>query len=337
MKVIVFNVHPFERAVLQKHLEKNHGLHFVSENLNEETVRLVKGLDGCEGVDGFEAVVVFAHDTVSATVLKALQQQGIRFVVTRSAGFNHIDIEAAKRLGIRVANVPEYSPYSVAEHAIALMLVLNRKIIRAHHRMMDLNFSLDGLIGFDMHGKTVGIIGVGRIGRVVAKILGGFGCNVLGYDIAPDLKLEKEGIIQFTTLEALYRQSDIITLHAPLNAQSHYLIHQASLSQMKKGVMLINTSRGGLLNTCDVIAALKSGQVAYLGLDVYEEESGLFFEDHSEDLLQDDVIARLMTFPNVLITGHQAFLTREALENIAYTTAENLDCFAKNKACENEL
>lgn len=328
MKIIVFDIHGFENTLLKEHLGKKHDLKFVDVKLSEHTVDLAKG---------FDAAVVFIHDTVSAVVLESLKQSGIRFLVTRSAGFNHIDLQAAKRLNIRVANVPKYSPYAVAEHAIALMLTLNRKIIRAHHRLMDLNFSLNGLVGFDMHEKTVGIIGLGKIGRVMARILCGFGCKILGYDVQPDRSLAKDFCVNFTTLDELYQNSDIITLHAPLNAQTHYLINQDSLAKMKKGVMLINTSRGGLINTQDVIKAIKSGKIGYLGLDVYEEENELFFEDHSEDILQDDVIARLMTFPNVLITSHQAFLTHEAIENIAHTTAENLDCFAANGKCENEL
>jgi len=328
MKVIVFNAHAFEITFLKKHLMEGHDVKFVDVKLNEQTVALAKD---------FEATVVFIHDTVSANILESLKQAGIRFVITRSAGFNHINIEAAKRLQIRVANVPQYSPYAVAEHAVTLMLTLNRKIIRAHQRLMDLNFSLNGLVGFDMHNKTVGIIGLGKIGGVAARILHGFGCKILGYDVKPDETLVNEGHVEFTTLDELYKKSDIITLHAPLNQKTRYMINQESLSKMKDGVMLINTSRGGLINTRDAINAIKSGKIGHLGLDVYEEENELFFEDHSEDILQDDVIARLMTFPNVLITSHQAFLTHEALENIAWTTAKNLDCFAKNKKCENEL
>ena len=327
MKVIIFDIHPFEQDFLAAQL-KNHQVKFVAAKLNESSVALA---------EGFEAVVVFIHDEITASILTALRERGIFFLITRSAGFNHIDIQAAKELNIRVANVPKYSPYSVAEHAIALMLALNRKVIRAHHRFMDLNFSLNGLVGFDMHGKTVGIIGVGKIGGVVARILSGFGCTLLGYDISPEVTLEKEIGVSFTSLDEIYQRADIITLHAPLTAQTRYLINKDSLAKMKKGVMLINTSRGGLVNTREVIASLKSGQIGYLGLDVYEEENALFFEDHSDDILQDDVIARLMTFPNVLITGHQAFLTKEALENIAKTTAENLECFAAGKICENEI
>ncbi len=327
MKTIVFDTHAFEQSYLEASLQK-HQVKFVDVKLSESTMSLA---------DGFQAVVVFIHDDVSATVLESLKKKGVQFLVTRSAGFNHIDLEAAKRLGIRIANAPKYSPYAVAEHAITLMLALNRKVIRAHLRLMDLNFSLNGLVGFDMHGKTVGIIGLGKIGRVVARILHGFGCKILAYDVSPDKSVESDYGVLFTTLDELYQQSDIITLHAPLNAHTRYLINQDTLKKMKRGVMLINTSRGGLIKTSDVIAAIKTGQIGYLGLDVYEEEDDLFFEDHSEDILQDDVIARLMTFPNVLITSHQSFLTGEALTNIAATTSNNLDCFEYNKKCENEL
>lgn len=328
MKTLIYDIHKFERALLEEALRKNHEVDFVELKLNEQTVDLAKN---------YEAIVVFIHDTVSAKILERLKNNGTHYILTRSAGFNHIDLEAAKRLGLKVANVPHYSPYAVAEHTVALILALNRKIIRAHQRVMDLNFSLNGLVGFDLHGKSVGIIGLGKIGKAVAKILSGFGCKILVYDLNADESFNKSYNIHFSSLEEIYKTADIITLHLPLNTQTRYLISQESLGKMKKGVMLINTSRGGLINTRDVITALKKGQIGYFGLDVYEEENDLFFEDHSEDILQDDKIARLMTFPNVLITSHQAFLTQEALENIVKTTAENLDCFEKKIKCENEL
>lgn len=327
MKITIFDTHKFEKPFLEKHLH-HHQVSFVDVKLNLSTVALAKDS---------EAVVVFIHDTVSQPVLEALKQTGIKFLITRSAGFNHIDLETAKRLEIRVANVPNYSPYAVAEHAMALILALNRKIIRSHHRIMDLNFSLNGLVGFDLHGKTGGVMGLGKIGKVMAKILNGFGCRGLGYDINPNIILEKESLITFTTLDDIYKQSDIITLHIPLNSETRYLIKKETLEKMKNGVMLINTSRGGLIHTTDVTQAIKSQKIGYFGLDVYEEENDLFFEDHSDDILQDDTIARLMTFPNVLITSHQGFLTTEALEKIAMTTSQNLDCFENNKTCGNEL
>jgi D-lactate dehydrogenase len=225
----------------------------------------------------------------------------------------------------------------VAEHTVTLMLTLNRKMIKAHNRIRDLNFSLDGLIGFDMHGKTVGIVGMGKIGKVLAGILKGFGCRVLAYDPYPDEAWAAGAGVTYADLDTLFRESDILSLHAPLTPQTRYMVNRERIAQMKKGVMLINTGRGALVNTRDVIEGLKSGQIGYLGMDVYEEERGLFFEDHSEDILQDDVIARLMTFPNVLITSHQAFLTDTALRNIAETTIHNLDCFERGEPSPNEV
>ncbi|MCS6809555.1 MAG: 2-hydroxyacid dehydrogenase, partial [Candidatus Kapabacteria bacterium] len=273
----------------------------------------------------------------SAEVLDKLYDAGVRYIALRSAGFNHVDIQRARELGFRVANVPAYSPYAVAEHTVALMLALNRKIVRASNRVRDLNFSLDGLVGFDMNGKTVGIIGTGKIGSVVAKILHGFGCRLLCYDIKPDPELERLYAAVFTDLSTLCAESDIITLHTPLLPETKYLINHERIAQMKKGVMLINTSRGGLVHTADVIEGLKSGHIGYLGIDVYEQEQGIFFYDYSDTILQDDMIARLLTFPNVLITSHQAFLTHTALHNIAETTLYNVSCWAKGLHSEYEL
>lgn len=328
MKVAVYSAHNFERDYLTNANNGKHILQLVPANLRIDTTSICAGYD---------AVSIFVNDDGSAPVLKLLKAGGVKFIALRSAGYNHVDIGAAKSLGLKVAHVPEYSPYAVAEHTVALMLALNRKLIRAHNRVMDLNFSLDGLTGFDLYGKTVGIIGMGKIGKVVAQIMKGFGCKLLAFDIAPDKKLEEDLSIEFTEIDVLCRRSDIITLHTPLVESTRYLINKERLHQMKDGVMLINTSRGGLVDTKEVIDALKTGKIGYLGLDVYEEEKGLFFEDHSENILQDDVIARLMTFKNVLITSHQAFLTHEALENISETTIHNLDCWEKGGKSENEL
>ena len=248
-----------------------------------------------------------------------------------------MDIAHAKSLGLRVVRVPDYSPNAIAEFTVAIILALNRKLIRSHYRIMEMNFSLDGLVGFDMHGKTVGIVGTGKIGRIVAKILHGFGCHVLAYDAVKDQTLEEECKATYTDLDTLCRQSDIISLHVPLMEQTHYLVNEAQIAKMKKGVMLINTGRGGLVNTQDVINGLKSQQIGYYGMDVYEEEEGLFFEDHSEDILLDDMIARLMTLRNVMITSHQAFLTDTALANIAQTTVDNLDSLEQGLPCKNEV
>ncbi len=270
-------------------------------------------------------------------MLQILSKIGVKFLVLRSAGYNHVDLAEAKKLNIKVARVPEYSPYAVAEHTVALMLALNRKLIRAHNRVMEQNFSLDGLVGFDMNGKTVGIIGTGKIGSVAAKILHGFGCKILAYDQVESEELKQKYNVTYTDYETLLKQSDIITLQIPLTEKTKFIINKHSIEIMKTGVMLINTSRGKLVNTKDVIEELKSGHIGSFGIDVYEEEEGLFFEDHSEDILQDDTIARLMSFRNVLITSHQAFLTDTALKNIAKTTVNNLDCFGKSDDNKNEI
>jgi D-lactate dehydrogenase len=303
-------------------------LKFIDPPLSMDTVQLASGC---------RAACIFVNDDASAPVLNALKQIGLEYMALRSSGFNHIDLKAARALGIRVARVPEYSPYAIAEHSLALMLTLNRKLIRAHHRIMDMNFSLDGLVGFDMNGKTVGIIGTGKIGRVAAKILRGFGCRVLAYDVIQNQELIEETGVIYTDLETLYKQSDIITLHLPLTEKTKYMINSSTIQLMKPGVMLINTSRGLLINTKDVIEALKTSHIGSLGLDVYEEEEGLFFEDHSEDILQDDTIARLLSFRNVLITSHQAFLTDTALHNIADITVQNLDGFENKEPGKNEI
>ncbi len=328
MKTTVFNTHKFEQDYLKDANNGRHDFKMVETSLSSDTVVLAGGT---------EAVSIFVNDDASAAVLEKLHDDGIRFIAIRAAGFNNVDVKKANELGIRVARVPAYSPYAVAEHTVMLMLALNRKIIRAHQRIMDLNFSLDGLVGFDMHGKTVGIIGTGKIGSIVAKILSGFGCRLLTFDKHENAELKEKYRVEYTDRISLWKHSDIITLHAPLVPETRYIINKNCIAYMKPGVMLINTSRGGLLNTKDVIEALKTGHVGYFGMDVYEEEEGLFFEDHSEDILEDDTIARLMTFKNVLITSHQAFLTNTALKNIAETTIHNLDCFAQNQVCENEV
>ncbi len=328
MKTAVFSAHKFESDYLTKSNNGRHELKLLETHLSIDTVDLAAGC---------EAVSIFVSDDASSPVLDKLHKQGIKFLALRSAGYNHVDLAAAKKLNIKVARVADYSPYAVAEHAVALMLALNRKLIRAHNRVMELNFALDGLVGFDMNRKTVGIIGTGKIGSVVAKIINGFGCRILVYDKIENNELKNKYDVIYTDFETLLKESDIITLHVPLAPETKYLIDKNCISKMKRGVMLINTSRGALINTKDAIESLKTGQIGHLGIDVYEEESGLFFEDHSGDILQDDVIARLMTFTNVLITSHQAFLTDTALKNIAETTFNNLDCFEKNVKNKNEL
>jgi D-lactate dehydrogenase len=275
-------------------------------------------------------------DDLGADTLLKLAGMNITTIVLRSAGYNHVNLSKALKLRMNVARVPAYSPNSVAEHAISLMMALNRKLIVADHQVHQLNFSLDGLTGFDMNGKTVGIIGMGKIGSTAAKILHGFGCRILACDKLQNKSLVRNYKVRYVSLNELCEQSDIISLHLPLTPETHHLINKTLISKMKDGVMLINTGRGALINSKDVIQGLKSKKIGYLGIDVYEDES-LFFRDHSGDLLRDDTLARLMTFRNVLITGHQAFLTAEALKNIADATIYNLDCFEQGIKCKNSL
>jgi D-lactate dehydrogenase len=328
LKTVVYSFHKFEKPYFEKANFDTSNMHFLETKLSLETAPLSAG---------FDAVCLFVNDDVSAPILELLHKYGVRFIAMRCAGYNNVDIKKAHQLGIHVARVPAYSPYSVAEHTVALMLALNRKLIRSHYRIMEQDFSLDGLTGFDMNGKTVGIIGTGEIGFVISKILHGFGCRLLAFDKKENQELIQKYNVEYTDFESLCKQSDIITLHLPLNKETKHIIDHSIIDKMKKGVMLINTSRGGLVNTNDVVQALKNGQIGYFGMDVYEEEGGLFFEDHSEDILQDDTIARLMTFKNVLITSHQGFLTETSLKNISKTTMYNLDCFEKNQTSENEI
>ncbi|HKR07440.1 MAG TPA: 2-hydroxyacid dehydrogenase [Bacteroidia bacterium] len=328
MKVAIYSFHKFEKEYFSNPEFSKHKLKYFETHLSFETAQLAQGCS---------AVSVFVSDDASSSVLDKLFELGIRFIALRSAGFNHVDIAKAKQLGMCVARVPDYSPYAVAEHAVALMLALNRKLMRAHNRVRELNFTLDGLVGFDMHDKTLGLIGTGKIGSVLAKIMNGFGCKIIATDLVENKELIEKYNVEYVDCETLCASSDIISLHLPLTPQTKHIINKKCIDKMKQGVMLINTSRGALINTQDVIDGLKSSRIGYLGIDVYEEEGGLFFEDHSEDILQDDVIARLMSFNNVLITSHQAFLTDTALKNIAATTIHNLDCFEKNIISENEL
>lgn len=274
-----------------------------------------------------EVVCAFINDELSAAVLQCLADGGTRLIALRSAGFNHVDLNAAQQLGISVVRVPDYSPHAVAEHAVALIMALNRKTHRAFNRTRDGNFSLQGLIGFDLYQKTVGVVGGGKIGQAFSRIMAGFGCQVRIYDPYPITTLTDIGAKQ-VSLDTLIESSDIISLHCPLTENSHHLINAQRLAQMKPGAMLINTGRGALVDARALIDALKSGQLGYLGLDVYEEEAGLFFENHSDRPLQDDVLARLLTFPNVILTAHQAFLTQEALAAIAETTLRNISQWA---------
>jgi D-lactate dehydrogenase len=328
MKVAVFSTKAYDRRFLEAaNADRRHELVFFEARLTADTAVLATG---------FPAVCAFVNDQLDEKTLKALAEQEIRLIALRSAGFNHVDLTAATELGLTIVRVPAYSPYAVAEHAIGLILTLNRKIHRAYNRVREGNFSLDGLLGFDLHDKTVGIVGTGKIGVIVAQILKGFGCQLLTYDLYPNPECEALGA-KYVELPELFAASDIITLHCPLTPETYHLINDQALEQMKPGVMLINTSRGALVDTEAVIGALKSRKIGYLGLDVYEQESDLFFEDLSEEVIQDDVFQRLLTFPNVLITGHQAFFTENALKNIAETTLSNITDIEQGRACPNQI
>jgi D-lactate dehydrogenase len=327
MKTAFYSIHNFEKLYLLQ-ANKTHELVFIEQRLDEETAILAKGCT---------AASLFVTDFADAGVLQKLAVLGIRYITLRSAGYDNIDLHEARRLGLRVARVARYSPSAVAEHAIALMLALNRKLIIAHEQTRQFNFRLDGLTGFDMKEKTVGIIGTGRIGSQVAHILNGFGCRVTACDVTENDLLKKKISIEYLSLNEVLNGSDIITLHTPLTPETKYIIRAETIKKMKKGVMLINTGRGALLNTADVIAGLDSGNIGYLGLDVYEHEEGLFFEDHSHEPHKDKMIETLMAYNNVIITGHQAFLTATALENIARVTMDNLECFGSLKHSENIL
>ncbi len=286
--------------------------------------------------EGFDAVCVFVNDQLDAEVLEGLHKVGVKLVALRCAGFNNVDIEKAYTLGMGVVRVPAYSPYAVAEHTLGLILSLNRKYHKAYPRIRDGNFALDGLLGFDLHGKTIGLIGTGRIGQVFSQIISGFGCRILAYDKFPNKEMMERGI-EYVELQDLYRQSDIISLHCPLTHETFHMINEYAIAAMKEGVMIVNTSRGPLVDTNAVIEGLKKGKVGYLGLDVYEEEEELFFEDLSEEVIQDDQFVRLQTFPNVLITAHQAFFTKEAVNNISETTFENIKEYLEKGSSPNKV
>jgi len=286
---------------------------------------------------GSDAVGVFTPDDVSAPLLEQLRAHGVRHMAVRGAGYDNVDLAAAHRLGIQVANVPDYSPHAIAEHAVTLMLALCRHLRQADQQLRVNDFSLDKLIGFDLFGKTVGILGVGRIGAVVAGILHGFGCKLLGVDVQPNPELTQRYGLEYVNLAELCARADIITVHTPLSSATRHLIDEQLLGRMKRGVMLINTGRGGVLDTAAALRALDSGQLGYLGLDVYEGEKGLFFVDHTTDQLRDATFARLLTYPNAFVTGHQAYLTREALTNIADTTVASLDAWGSGAPAEHKL
>lgn len=328
MKIALFSSKSYDTEYFNlAEQEFSHEITHFETRLRARTANLAKG---------FDAVCVFVNDMVDRETIGILKDLGVKAIALRCAGFNNVDLLAAQEAGLAVLRVPAYSPESVAEHALALILTLNRKTHKAYNRVRDGNFSLERLIGFNLSGKTVGIIGTGRIGAAFLKIMEGMGCKVLAYDRYPNEELLKKGV-KYVGLEKLLGQSDIVSLHCPLTPETAYLINRQTLAMMKPGVMLINTSRGALINTNDTLESLKNRHLGYLGIDVYEQEEKLFFRDRSEEILQDEQIGRLMTFPNVLITAHQAFFTREALVQIAATTLQNLSDFEEEKKLINQV
>lgn len=328
MKIAFFSTKPYDqdsfKSVNETH---NHELFFFEPRLTPKTAALA---------EEFPAVCVFINDDLSAETLRAIAQTGTKVIALRCAGFNNVDLDVADELGMTIVRVPAYSPYAVAEHAAGLILSLNRKLYRAYNRVRDDNFELNGLLGFDIYGKTVGIIGTGKIGMCFAKIMHGFGAKLLAYDVYENPECLALGT-QYLPLNEVLAQSDIISLHCPLLPATHHIINEGSLQHLKPGAMLINTSRGALVDTRAVINALKSGKLGYFGTDVYEEEEDLFFQDYSDRVIQDETFQLLQSFPNVVITAHQAFFTREALTNIADTTLSNLDDLEAGRDCPNVL
>lgn len=315
MKVTFFSAKPYDRQFFdQQNVDFGFELEYFETHLGPHAINTV---------DRTDAVCVFVNDKLDAKVIESLAAKGVKLIALRCAGFNNVDLESARQFGMQVCRVPAYSPQAVAEHAVAMILTLNRKTHKAYNRVREQNFSLNGLLGFDMHGKTVGVLGTGNIGKAFCKIMIGFGCKVVAFDVQRDSELEKMNV-EYLSIDQVFNRSDIVSLHCPLNDATRHIINNQSIMLMKKGVMLINTSRGGLIDTKAAIGALKSKHIGYLGIDVYEQEEKIFFRDLSSNIIEDDVIQRLMSFPNVLITAHQAFFTEEALQQIASTTLNNI-------------
>lgn len=327
MKIAVFSTKPYDAEYLDKYNSNNITFKYFDVPLNADTVKLTSEYDG---------ICIFVNDKAGTEVIEKLAENGIQLIVLRCAGFNNVDLETAKKKGIKIYRVPAYSPDAVAEHALALIMTLNRKTHKAYNRVRDGNFSLDRLKGFDLNGKTVGVIGTGKIGAIFARIMWGIGCNVVAFDKYPSEELKKIGVT-YLELDELLAKSDVISLHCPLMESTKHIINKNTLAKMKDGVMLINTSRGALIETVDALEALKTGKLGYLGIDVYEQEEQLFFEDLSESIIQDDLIMRLISFPNVLITSHQGFFTEEALQQIAMTTLKNIDDFSNGTENNNQV
>lgn len=321
MKIIFFSTQPYDKIFFNRYKDDyGFDLEYFDTHLGPHIVNVI---------DKADAVCAFVNDKVNEEVIKVLAQKGVKIIAMRCAGFNNVDVEAAKKYNIRVCRVPAYSPEAVAEHALAMILTLNRKTHKAYNRVREQNFSLNGLLGFNLYQKTVGVIGTGNIGKAFCRIMLGLGCRVIAHDVYEDKEMQEKGVV-YQSMDALLQASDIVSLHCPLTEQTKHLINADAISKMKRGVMLVNTSRGKLVNTTDAIHALKSGHLGYLGIDVYEQEEKLFFKDLSGSIIEDDAIQRLMSFPNVLVTAHQAFFTEEALTQIAVTTLQNVQQLLNN-------
>lgn len=328
MKIAFFSTKSYDRAHFDPQVKNSqHEITYFEDSLTVKTAALTKGYD---------AVCVFVNNTIDEPLLEKIAEYGVNVVALRSAGFNHVHLEAAKKHGVKIFRVPAYSPEAVAEHTVALILTLNRKTHKAYNRVRENNFSLDGLAGFNLQGKTVGVVGTGTIGTAFCKIMTGFGCRVIAFDPNKNEEAIKIGV-EYVEQDDLFSRADIVSLHCPLIPPTRHMIDEDSIKKMKDGVMIINTSRGALIDTAAVINGLKQKKIGFLGIDVYEQEDNLFFQDLSDEVIQDDEIARLMAFPNALITGHQAFLTAEALREITTTTLQNLTDFEEGREVENEI
>lgn len=327
MNITFFSTQPYDRAFFEEQNKRfGFSLNFLETQLNEKTANLAHS----------EAICVFVNDRLDKTVIPQLAEQGVKVIALRCAGYNNVDLTACAEHGIKVVRVPAYSPQAVAEHAVAMIMTLNRKTHKAYNRVREQNFSLQGLLGFDLYGKTVGVIGTGNIGEAFCHIMTGFGCTVIAYDIKQNESLARTGV-QYVTQDELLTRSDVISLHCPLNEHTRYLIQDATIDRMKPGVMIINTSRGALIDTKAVIRGLKTGHISSLGIDVYEQEENLFFRNLSEEIIEDDTLSRLMSFPNVLITAHQGFFTHEALTQIASVTLNNIRAYEERAVLTNEI
>lgn len=328
IKIAFFDTKEYDREMFDEYNKKyNYEITYYKTKLNEETAPLASGYD---------VVCIFVNDNANEAVLKKLKKMGVKLLALRCAGFNNVEIAKCPK-ELTVARVPAYSPYAVAEHTAGLLLALNRKVYKSYQRTKKYNFSLDGLLGFDINGKTVGVIGTGKIGKIFIKIMRGFGANVIAYDVYKDIDAAKELGYKYVDLNKLYKESDIISLHCPLTDENHNLINEESISKMKKGVIILNTSRGKLINSKDLVKCLEEGRIGGVGLDVFEDEEEYFLNDMSNSYIRDVELSLLLSMPNVVITAHQAFFTKEALEKIVSTTYENIDNFFTNGKCENEV